>query len=122
MAQLIEEGFNFGFQVPPFEGIGCEWVENLKSVNLHPEVAFDKLWKEIKKGRVAGPFSEPPFVNFRFSPLGVVPKKEPNTFRLIHHLSFLFGTSFNDCIDKELSAVSYSTFDQAIFLVRQFGP
>lgn len=42
MAQLIEDGFNSGFKVPPFEGTGCEWVENLKSVNLHPGVVSER--------------------------------------------------------------------------------
>lgn len=49
------------------------------------------------------------------------PKKEPNTFCLIHNLYFPFGASLNDSIDKDLVSVSYSTFDQAIELVCQFG-
>lgn len=74
-----------------------------------------EILKEIACGRVV------PFVNFRFSLLGVFPKKESTTFRMIHHLSFSACDSVKDCIIKELASVSYSTFDDAVALVRQFG-
>lgn len=43
--------------------------------------------------------------------LGVVPKKEVNTFCLIHHLSFSKGALVNDGIDLELCSVVYTSFD-----------
>lgn len=122
LAQPIEDGFAYGFKVPPFEGTCCARVDNLKSVSLHSGVVFKKIMKEIEKGRVAGPCSGLPFENFHLSPVGLVLKKKPNSYRIIHHLSFPFGSSLNDCIDKDLSSVSYSTFDQAVYLVHQFGP
>ncbi|KAM4016896.1 uncharacterized protein ACNLHF_003047 [Anomaloglossus baeobatrachus] len=70
---------------------------------------------------MAGPFQDPPFSNLRISPLGVVPKKEPNKFRLIHHLSYPAGLSVNDGISPELSAVCYVSFDRALELVRVAG-
>ncbi|KAM3936673.1 uncharacterized protein RB166_018270 [Leptodactylus fuscus] len=70
---------------------------------------------------MAGPFSEPPFLNFRVSPLGLVPKKEAGKYRLIHHLSFPPGESVNDGIPKEESAVSYVSFDRAVSLVVKAG-
>lgn len=63
----------------------------------------------------------PPFVNFRISPLSLVPKKEPNEFRLIHHLSFPFGSSLNDQIDTDSSSVSYTSFDSAVSKLRSLG-
>ena len=48
----------------------------------NPEVVDAKLNKEYETGRLAGPFHP-----FRVSRLGVVPKKTPGEFRLIHHLS-----------------------------------
>lgn len=51
-----------------------------------------KCKKEVIAERVAGPFSFPPFENFRISPLGIIPKKKPQSFRLIHHLSFPAGS------------------------------
>ncbi|KAM4652048.1 uncharacterized protein O3C94_014383, partial [Discoglossus pictus] len=70
---------------------------------------------------MAGPFDMVPFNNLRISPLGLVPKKEPGTFRLIHHLSYPKGHSVNDGIDQELSSVSYASVKQAVRLVRLAG-
>lgn len=53
--------------------------------------------------------------------MGVVPKKEPNKFRLIHHLSFPKGGSVNDFIDPEQYTVSYTSFDASVKWVRRFG-
>ncbi|XP_066446924.1 uncharacterized protein [Eleutherodactylus coqui] len=82
---------------------------------------MEKLLKEVEFGRMAGPFREPPFGNLLVSPLGLVPKKEPGKFRLIHHLSFPAGDSVNDGITKEQAAVSYASFDRAVYLVRRAG-
>lgn len=49
---------------------------------------LEKLRKEVALGRMGGPFPAAPFDDLVVSPLGVVPKKEPGKFRLIHHLSF----------------------------------
>ncbi|XP_075129430.1 uncharacterized protein LOC142202939 [Leptodactylus fuscus] len=70
---------------------------------------------------MAGPFAEPPLPELKVSPLGVVPKKEPNKFRMIHHLSFPEGSSVNDGIDPELCSVVYTSFDAAIAWVRKYG-
>lgn len=96
-------------------------VNNLKSVANFPQVVRDKVWKEIAEGRVEGPFRDHPFRNFRLSPLGVVPKKEHNSFRLIHHLSFPKGQSLNDDIDMSLCSFSYASFEDAIAKIRLCG-
>ncbi len=77
---------------------------------------------ELQANRIAGPFQAPPFSTFRVSPLGVVPKKTPGEFRLIHHLSFPRGTSINDAILPEHSTVAYSQVDDAISLIKRLGP
>lgn len=120
-AGILINGFTFGFKLPVFSGNGCHVVDNLKSVFLHRQVVRKKLIKEIIAGRVAGPFVSPPFKNFRISPLGLVPKKEPNSYRLIHHLSFPKGNSLNDEIDDSLSSVKYASFDDAVSLIKKFG-
>ena len=61
------------------------------------------------------------FENFRISPLGLVPKKAPGEFRLIHHLSFPEGSSVNDGIPRELSSVHYATIDDAIKKISSLG-
>ena len=67
----------------------------------NPTSVNDKLSKELAAGRIVGPFDSPPFETFRVSPLGIVPKKLPGKFRLIHHLSYPEGLSVNDGIPKD---------------------
>lgn len=86
-------------------------MDNLKSINLNKRIIKQKINAELKAGRIAGPFSSPPFPNFRLSPLGFVPKKEPNSFRLIHNLYYLEKYSLNDVTNKEDVNVIFSSFD-----------
>ncbi|XP_077773920.1 uncharacterized protein LOC144325210 [Podarcis muralis] len=94
---------------------------NQKSVRELPEIARKKIAKEVSMHRMAGPFCAPPFHNLHISPLGVVPKKAPGEFRLIHNLSHPRGTSVNDAIPPELCSVKYASLDHAIKMIRKFG-
>lgn len=67
---------------------------------------------------MASPFHSPPFFKFWVSLLGIIPKKEPNSFRLVHYLSYPYGLSINYEIDPPLSTVSYSLFDDALVKIR----
>lgn len=67
-AQVLYNGFKVGFYVPPFDGTGCLWVENSKSVLFKKEVVCAKIQSEIDEGRIAGPFNSPLFVLPFFSP------------------------------------------------------
>lgn len=120
-AELIRKHFESGIFVPKFSGTGCMWVENLSSVNMNKEIVRSKIEKEVVAGRVAGPFVQPPFEDFRISPLGFIPKKAASEFRLIHHLSFPEDYSLNDELNRELCSVSYSSFDEAVSLLNGFG-
>ncbi|KAM4809963.1 ubiquitin carboxyl-terminal hydrolase 30 [Rhinophrynus dorsalis] len=95
---------------------------NLKSAQEYPQVVRDKLEKELRAGRMAGPFESPPLRNLIVSPLGVVPKREPGKFRLIQHLSYPEGRSVNDAIDEAQCSVQYQSFEQALQLVIDAGP
>ncbi|XP_066431505.1 uncharacterized protein [Eleutherodactylus coqui] len=120
-AELLFKGFRDGFHIPPpVHGVPFS-LKNLRSALEYPEVVTEKLMKEVRLGRMAGPFEEPPVQDFVVSPLGVVPKKEPNKFRLIHHLSYPRGASVNDGIDPELCSVVYTSFDAALHWVRNYG-
>ena len=68
-----------------------------------------------------GPFDAPPFPSFRTSPVGIIPKKTPNEFRLIHHLSYPKGSSVNDFIPEESSSVQYATINDAIPILKKLG-
>ena len=101
---LLVDGFRCGFCVNyvgdrlPFES------PNLKSVRDQLQIARMKLRKECEAGRIVGRFITPPFVTFRTSPLGLVPKKDPSDSRLIHHLSHPKGNSVNDAIPDSCSS------------------
>ncbi|XP_060085027.1 uncharacterized protein LOC132564393, partial [Ylistrum balloti] len=96
-------------------------ANNLKSAVEQIDILKNKIQKELDNSRCSGPFTEPPFPNLQVSPLGLVPKKEPNEYRVIHHLSFPEGSSINDGISPEYSTVSYQTIDHAIQLMKTYG-
>ncbi|CAJ0965330.1 unnamed protein product [Ranitomeya imitator] len=95
---------------------------NLKPARELPLVLSNKIAKEVALGRMMGPFPTPPFQNLRVSLLGIVPKKEPGEFRLIHHLLHPKGFSVNDGIVPEEASVSYASFDHALIILRKAGP
>ena len=95
---------------------------NLKSAQLErPDITRAKLRQECDAGRIVDPFSTPPFLNFRCSPLGLVPKKEPSEFRMIHHLSYPKGSSVNDFIPDYCSTSKYASVGDAIKLLKRLG-
>ena len=111
-------GFTFGFKLhyQSPSGSTC-MVRNLVSAYAHPDVVESKLAKELELGQIKGPFANPPFLNFFVSPLGVVPKKTPGEYRMIHHLSFPHGVSVNDFIPPEHASVKYATVDDAVRII-----
>ena len=114
-------GFKFGFSLH-FEGTRTSFfANNLISAQQNPDIVGAKLSKELAARRLAGPFECPPFPKFRVSPLGVVPKKTPGEYRLIHHLSFPRGDSVNDGIAPEHASVQYARVDDAVAIIKQLG-
>ena len=119
---FLTQGFTAGFRIP-YEGPrNFRFSKNLSSLKGQETVLTDRINLELAAGRIAGPFSEPPFPNIQVSPLGLVPKKAPNEFRLIHHLSYPEGNSINDYIPSQFCTVQYQTIDTAISLIQQIGP
>ena len=94
---------------------------NLKSALQQPLIVQSKLRKECEAGRIIRPFLSPPFQNFVCSSLGIVPKKDPSEFCLIHHLSYPDGSSVNDHIPHERSSIHYTTISNAISVIKQAG-
>ncbi len=90
--------------------------------------------EEVKLGRMMGPLRSKPFTYTNCNPIGLVPKKDdeghflsvidpvdPDSWRLITHLSSPKGSSINDHIPEEFSSIKYTSFDQAIQLVQSTG-
>lgn len=119
---FLIDGFTFGFKIP-FEGKRkFTYFDNLLSARNNISILKEKIAKEVRAGRAAGPFDNPPFQDLQVSPLGLVPKKVPGEFRVIHHLSFPEKSSINDGIPDYLCTVRYQTVDDALRLVKFHGP
>ena len=120
--QFLLEGFLSGFHVG-FDGeLNNAVPKNLTSALQKPELVREYIKKELEAGRLAGPFNSPPFEQFQCSPIGLVEKKEPGKFRMIHHLSYPEGMSINDQIDPNWSSVQYAKIGDAIDLVMNLCP
>ena len=109
----LSRGFRIHYQGP---SISRE-SDNHKSARDNPKEIDNKLQKELAKGYISGPFERPPFKNFIVSPLGLVPKKTPNQFRIIHDLSFPKDQGVNAYIPREFCSVQYKTLDDVVHLV-----
>lgn len=120
-ASILHSGFSEGFTIHYSGTREARECGNLKSAVQNPEVVQKKLDKEIKAGRMAGPFDTKPFSNFIVSPVGLVPKRTTGDFRLIHHLSYPEGNSINSNIERQFCSVSYTSFDKAVHMIQDLG-
>ena len=117
----ILEGLKHGFSLE-YEGQrSFRAPDNLLSALIKPQLIRDRLAKEIKLGRMWGPFENPPFKHLMCSPVGLVPKKDTDEMRMIMHLSYPYGESINDFIDEDKTSTSYQQFNDAITLVQKHG-
>ena len=115
----FQNGFDIGFRGQTNNSFD---VKNLKSAEENSTVIDKAIEKEVKLGRIKGPFSNPPFkTHFQINPIGVVPKKEENSFRMITHLSSPDGLSINDGIGDEFSNVHYTSVEEAIKTIIKYG-
>lgn len=120
-ASYVIQGFSYGFRLGYHGPRQATSSSNLRSCFENPDMVTVKLQIELDAGRIKGPFNCPPLSELRISPIGLVPKKAPGQFRLIHHLSFPEGASVNDFIDPDLATVVYSSFDDAIDKLLELG-
>ena len=117
--QYLVSGFKQGFDIG-YQGPKCRQstAKNLPiRVGSETEL-WNKIMKEVKAGRVAGPYDQVPYDNYIQSPIGLVPKAGGKT-RLIFHLSYDFGDenddkSLNFHTPDELCSVKYRDLDQAV--------
>jgi hypothetical protein len=91
-------------------------VRNLPTALAHSAAVEADLAADVKLGRRAGPFKEPPLDHFIASPLGAVAKPGSDKIRIIHHLSYPFrGESVNKYVIH--LACMLASFDDAARLV-----
>lgn len=121
IAEHLVSGFTLGFSIHHEGQQISSHSQHLMSALHNPDVVDLKIEKEVLASHLSGPFEMPSLSPFRVSPPGVIPKKTPSEFRLIHHLSSPKGSSVNDGISPEFSSVRYSTIADAIRHIRAVG-
>ena len=114
----LRNGFRLGFNPdsPKLKSVKA----NCPSALRHASVIDNYLAKEVSLGRVYGPTSIPPINNLQVNRFGVIPKKDGG-WRLILDLSFPFGHSVNDGINKDEFTLTYSKVSDAISLIIKAG-
>ena len=120
-SRFLLSGFLQGFRLQYHGQREFRDARNIKSAFDLPQVLKQEIALELQLGRISGPFFLPFFPNLQVSPLGLVAKKEPNAYRVIHHFSFPEGNSINDGISSEDASVQYQRVDDAIDLIRSMG-
>ena len=95
---------------------------NSVSANTNPKIVLEKVQCEISLGRIAGPFTDPPFDLFKCSPLALREKSCKGKYRLLHNLSYPYNhEAVNFNISDDHAKVSYAKLSDAFVLVRKFN-
>ena len=121
LVAYVLEGFRNGFDIGYRGEFFVTQPKNLLSAQQNQLSVSTAISKEVTRGHTAGPFLHPPLRPLHCSPLGAVPKKD-GTFRIILDLSSPRGRSVNEGISAELFSVHYSSFDDAVDMVKALGP
>ncbi|MES9881299.1 MAG: reverse transcriptase domain-containing protein [Sedimenticola sp.] len=121
LSHFLVHGFTNGFSIDYTGPRTPSISSNHASALQNKAIVQEKLAKELKKGCIAGPFDTPPFSALMCSPIGLIPKKDPGTFRIIHDLSHGDEDSVNAHIPKSSCTVQYDSIDSVISLVQRFG-
>ena len=112
----FEKGFDIGYRGPMDRQ---NWSQNLPlTIGTETDI-WNKLMKEVKLGRHAGPYDFIPYEHFIQSPIGLVPKDNGKQTRLIFHLSYDFGPeerdkSLNHHTPEQYCKVQYRDLDYAV--------
>ena len=117
----IADGYRYGFWI----GYDYSMLVEECSTTSHPRAPRSclrlYLVEECAMGRILGFFAMMLISNIHVSPLGVVPKKGHNKWRLILDLSSPEGFSVNNSISPDLCSLSYITVDSVAEAVTRMG-
>ena len=106
----IHHGFRIGYDYSTHSCFRAQ--RNIPSALELLRVVRDYLAGECARGRILGPFPPASLGDIQVSPLGVVPKKGWNKWRLILDLSSPEGHSVNDGIPPAHCRTSQSMMQQ----------
>lgn len=107
--QFLWDGFLGALGFPPLTP---------QEVRLAKKPSVQWLEAMVQAKIVLGPFPTPILIKLIVSPLGIIPKRSPGKYLLIHHMSFPSGSSVNDSIPTDLCSVQYTSFEQVVCMVR----
>lgn len=113
----IQHGVNIGYRGPRKPHVHKNW----ESAHRYKHAVLDSIHNDLQKGRLLGPFLEPPLANFVGSPMGAFPKKRSPGHRVIHDFSWPPGESVNDYISREEFTLRYVTMDQIVDCLQKCG-
>ena len=120
----FKEGFDIGYRGPMEVQLSAP---NLKITVGSKLELWNKVMKEVEAKRYAGPFEKIPFDHYIQSPIGLVPKDNGKSTRLIFHLSYprqpkgSTPKSVNANTPKESTKVKYPDFSEAVRLCLKAG-
>ena len=121
--QFLINGFRNGFKIGHYEKPASILSNTDISDEIETDIIKHKIDKELNLGRIAGPFSEPPFPEFQLSPIFLRPKSTPGEFRIILDLSYPKNdNSVNSKIDEKFRKVEYSHVGDAIKILNSLHP
>ena len=115
-SDFLIDGFKHGFSIGYSGSMKLKrTAPNLRLRVGNETVLWNKVMKEVKLKRYAGPYAKPPFEFFVQSPIGLVPKDGGHETHLIFHLSYpRSGNSINSETPVDICKVKYCKFDDAI--------
>ncbi len=123
LADKLLDGFKYGFPLGHHNDPISNELNHVKISEEKMIILQQKINTEVALGRVAGPFSEPPFSNFQISPVNLREKSTPGAFRLLHNLSYPYNEhSINSNISDDDKSVKYSSIHDAIKSLSNFLP
>ena len=116
--EFLIHGFRHGFDIG-YRGPEQRWdtAPNIPFSVGNKYILWNKIMKEVKLGRVAGPYRRIPYSRgYMQSPIGLVPK-DGNKTRMIFHLSYDYpngNRSLNYWTPKDWCSVQYNDIDHAV--------
>ena len=100
--------------------ISPTFPRNLGSASRYEHKVTAAVTKELERGHTSGPFECSPLLITHCSPFGAVEKTD-SSVRLILDLSQPRGSSVNESIIDDYCSVRYTSFDEAVPLVKTQG-
>ena len=122
-AAYLSRGLSHGFHIEFQRDTRLNSTsKNHRSVLHNPVVVHSHVSEEVKADRLKGPFALTEAAAVHISPIGIVPKTQPGKWRLIVDLSHPQGGSVNDGIDPSVCSLKYASVDEAVEVIRRWGP